>query len=155
MLLSEAIKIREGTKSDSQIIHNMIQDLAEFERENNEPQLTVADIERDGFELNLFSTMLAEHQEHVVGMAIYYPRYSTWKGKVLYLEDLFVLEEYRSHGTGLLLMEKLIERARAEGYVRLDWQVLKWNRRAIDFYERFACSWDDQWYNGSIKIEQL
>lgn len=115
----------------------LIQELAFFEKEPNAVEVTVKDLENDGFGDNpLFKTFVAEEDEDIVGMALFYPRYSTWKGPTIHLEDLIVRENKRGLNIGSALYNKVIEYGYKQGVKRIEWVVLDWNKPAIDFYEK-------------------
>ena len=129
------IIIRRAKKEDAKSIFELINYLAVFENEPNEVEVTVADIERDGFEGQpLFNVYVAEVDNEVVGMALYYYRYSTWKGKTIHLEDLIVRDDMRKNKIGTKLFESVIKQANDEGLRRVEWVVLDWNTPARDFY---------------------
>lgn len=133
------MNIRKGNKSDMPAVLNLIRELAVFEKEPDAVVLTVADLQRDGFcENPLFYTFVAELEESnkIVGMALYYYRYSTWKGKTIHLEDLIVTEEMRGSGLGFALYSKIMAQGKKDGVRRIEWNVLDWNTPAIDFYEK-------------------
>jgi len=150
------MNIRRGTKNDMKAVHDLIQELAIFEKEPDAVVVTVADLERDGFGENpLFYTFVAEVEgdssdseqaKQIVGMALYYYRYSTWKGKTIHLEDLIVKEKMRGSGLGLALYTKIIEQGKADNVRRIEWNVLDWNTPAIDFYKKsgakILADWD-------------
>ena len=116
---------------------DLIQELAAFEREPEAVVVTVADLERDGFgDDPLFYTFVAEKNNTIVGMALYYYRYSTWKGKTIHLEDLVVRENMRGTGVGLALYTEIIAQGKRDGVRRIEWNVLDWNTPAIDFYQK-------------------
>ena len=116
---------------------DLIQELATFEREPEAVVVTVADLERDGFGTDpLFYTFVAEKNNIIVGMALYYYRYSTWKGKTIHLEDLVVGENMRGTGVGLALYTEIIAQGKRDGVRRIEWNVLDWNTPAIDFYQK-------------------
>lgn len=124
----------------------LIQELAVFEKEPDAVVLTVADLERDGFGENpLFHTFVAEVNGEITGMALYYYRYSTWKGKTIHLEDLIVKEAYRGTGTGLALYTEIMKQGKKEGVRRIEWNVLDWNQPAIWFYEKSGAKLLDDW----------
>lgn len=124
----------------------LIQELAVFEKEPDAVVLTVADLERDGFGENpLFHTFVAEVNGEIMGMALYYYRYSTWKGKTIHLEDLIVKEAYRGTGTGLALYTEIMKQGKKEGVRRIEWNVLDWNEHAIRFYEKSGAKLLDDW----------
>lgn len=127
--------IRKAKKEEAKSILELIQHLANFEKEPEAVVLTVKDIERDGFgKQPLFQTLIAEVDSKVVGMALYYYRYSTWKGKTIHLEDLIVFENYRKQNIGRALYDKVLQQAYDEKVGRVEWNVLDWNTPARDFY---------------------
>ncbi|MBU3680686.1 MAG: GNAT family N-acetyltransferase [Flavobacterium sp.] len=138
--------IRKGEPADMPAVLALIQELAIFEREPNAVVVTAADLERDGFQANpLFHTFVAEISSEIVGMALYYYRYSTWKGKTIHLEDLILKEKYRKQGIGFALYQKVIETDYHENVRRIEWNVLDWNRSAIDFYQKTGAKVFDDW----------
>jgi GNAT superfamily N-acetyltransferase len=129
--------IRPGKKEDMPDVLRLITELAIFEREPDAVVVTVDDLVRDGFGNNpLFYTFIAEDQGEIVGVALYYYRYSTWKGKTIHLEDLIVTEKARGTGAGLALYSKIIEQGKIDKVRRIEWNVLDWNEPAVKFYER-------------------
>lgn len=150
------MNIRRGTKNDMQAVLDLIRELAIFEKEPDAVVVTVADLERDGFGENpLFYTFVAEvdndsndseQAKQIVGMALYYYRYSTWKGRTIHLEDLIVKEKMRGSGIGLALYTKIIEQGKADNVRRIEWNVLDWNTPAIEFYKKsgakILADWD-------------
>jgi GNAT superfamily N-acetyltransferase len=129
------MNIRKGEKKDMKAVLDLIQELATFEKEPDAVVVTVADLERDGFgDYPLFHTFVAEVDDAIVGIALYYYRYSTWKGKTIHLEDLIVKESMRGSGLGFALYSKIIEQGKLDGVRRIEWNVLDWNTPAIDFY---------------------
>jgi GNAT superfamily N-acetyltransferase len=140
--------IREGSRSDAAQIHGLIKELADYEKAPQEVDVSIEDIEKDGFGDNQrFKTILACEEQEVIGMALYYERYSTWKGPTLYLEDLVVKEAHRGKGAGKMLMDEILLIAKEGGYKRLEWQVLDWNSPAISFYENMGAELDGTWHN--------
>lgn len=138
--------IRRGVKEDMQAVLILIQELATFEKEPDAVVVTVADLERDGFgEHPLFHTFIAEIEGEIIGMALYYYRYSTWKGKTIHLEDLIVTERMRGTGAGLALYKEVIKQGESEGVRRIEWNVLDWNTPAIAFYEKSGAKVFDDW----------
>ena len=93
---------------------------------------------------------VAEEEGFIYGFALYYIRYSTWKGQAMYLEDIVVTEKARGKGIGKLLFDRLIEESREKGFIRMEWQVLEWNEPAINFYKKYKAEFDGEWLNGSI-----
>jgi GNAT superfamily N-acetyltransferase len=110
-------------------------------------------LEADIFDRNLCEAVVAEENQIVIGFAIYYTSYSTWKGPCIYLEDLYVLPEKRNQQTGSKLFDAVVEIAKDRGVQRMDWQILEWNERAIDFYKRKGATIDPEWYNGRLFFE--
>ncbi len=128
--------IREGEKADMPAVLNLIKELAHFEKESNAVEVTVDDLIKDGFgETPLFKIFVAEMDAKIVGIALFYPRYSTWKGPTIHLEDLIVTENKRGLKIGSSLYKKVIEYGYNKGVKRIEWNVLDWNEPAIEFYE--------------------
>ena len=129
--------IRKATKNDMPSVLELIQELATFEKEPDAVVVTVDDLVRDGFSENpLFQCFVAEVDNEIIGMALYYYRISTWKGKTIHLEDLVVRESKRGTGAGFALYKEIIKKGKAENVRRIEWNVLDWNTPAIDFYEK-------------------
>ena len=140
------MNIRKGEKKDMKAVLELIQELATFEKEPNAVVVTVADLERDGFgDYPLFHTFVAEVNQGIVGIALYYYRYSTWKGKTIHLEDLIVKEKMRGSGLGFALYSKIIEQGKIDKVRRIEWAVLDWNTPAIDFYIKSGAKVLDDW----------
>ena len=138
--------IRKGEKKDMKVVLDLIQELATFEKEPDAVVVTVADLERDGFgDYPLFYTFVAEVDGEIVGIALYYYRYSTWKGKTIHLEDLIVKEKMRGSGLGFALYSKIIEQGKIDEVRRIEWAVLDWNTPAIDFYIKSGAKVLDDW----------
>lgn len=115
---------------------DLIRELAIFEKEPDAVEVTVEELQRDGFSGRVrFKVILAEENHEVLGMALFYDRYSTWKGKVIHLEDLIVKKAHRNKGVGTALYAEVMRHAHSNGYKRVSWEVLDWNQVAIDFYE--------------------
>ena len=131
------MNIRKGAIEDMSAVLDLIKELATFEKEPNAVEVTVTDLERDGFgESPLFYTFIAEQNNEIVGMALYYYRYSTWKGRTIHLEDLIVKEKMRGSGLGFELYSAVIAQGKNDGVRRIEWNVLDWNTPAIEFYEK-------------------
>ena len=115
---------------------------------------SIESMEKDGFGPNaFFEFYVAENEQHVVGVALFYYRYSTWKGRRLYLEDLIVTEKQRGKGIGKMLLDKLIEHAKKENCTGVVWQVLDWNEPAIAFYKKvYNAKMDPEWIGCSIEV---
>ena len=129
------MKIRKGKKSDLPSILNLIKELAHYERALDKVLITLNDLEKDGFGKHpLFWVLVAENENKIVGMAFYYIRYSTWSGKMFYLEDFVVKTAHRRKGVGQLLFDAFIETSKHQHCKLIKWQVLDWNQSAIDFY---------------------
>jgi GNAT superfamily N-acetyltransferase len=138
--------IRKGEKKDMKAVLELIQELATFEKEPDAVVVTVADLERDGFGDNpLFYSFVAEFDGDVVGVALYYYRYSTWKGRTIHLEDLIVKEKMRGSGLGFALFAEIIAQAKRDKVRRIEWNVLDWNTPAIDFYIKSGAKVLDDW----------
>ena len=138
--------IRKATKNDMPSVLELIQELATFEKEPDAVVVTVDDLVRDGFSENpLFQCFVAEVDGEIIGMALYYYRYSTWKGKTIHLEDLIVKESKRGTGAGFALYKEIIKQGKAENVRRIEWNVLDWNTPAIDFYEKSGAKVLDDW----------
>ena len=131
------MNIRKGAIEDMSAVLELIKELATFEKEPNAVVVSVSDLERDGFGENpLFYTFIAEQNNEIVGMALYYYRYSTWKGRTIHLEDLIVKEKMRGSGLGFELYTAVIAQGKSDGVRRIEWNVLDWNTPAIEFYEK-------------------
>ncbi|WP_299319438.1 GNAT family N-acetyltransferase [uncultured Maribacter sp.] len=128
--------IRVAQREDmSQVLH-LIQELASFEKEDDAVEVSVQNLEEDGFgKQKLFHCFVAEKNDKIVGMALVYPRYSTWKGPVIHLEDLIVTEEMRGSGLGTALLNEVVKYGDELGVKRISWEVIDWNEPAIGFYE--------------------
>lgn len=140
------MQIRVGRPEDMKAVLELIQELAVFEKEPDAVMITVDDLIKDGFgTVPLFHTYIALVNDVIVGVALYYFRYSTWKGKTIHLEDLIVTEKHRSHGVGSALYQKIMEEAQNEGVKRVEWAVLDWNTPAIAFYNKTGAQVFDDW----------
>lgn len=128
--------IRASVENDMPKILSLIQELAAFEKEENAVEVSVEDLKKDGFgEKKLFHCFVAEHEQEIVGMALVYPRYSTWKGPIIHLEDLIVTEKMRGSGLGSMLLAAVVKYGYELGVKRICWEVIDWNEPAIAFYE--------------------
>ena len=138
--------IRQATSADAQSILALIKELAVFEREPHAVVLTTEDLVRDGFgEHPSFVCFVAQEDQQIVGLALGYPRYSTWKGKTMHLEDLIVQEDHRGKGIGFALYKRFIHYAHSLQVRRVEWAVLDWNQSAIDFYEQTGAAVLSDW----------
>ncbi|PWL32896.1 MAG: GNAT family N-acetyltransferase [Fluviicola sp. XM-24bin1] len=142
--------IRKAQRGDEQAILDLIKGLAEFEKEPDAVVNTAEKLAEDLFDNELCEALVIAFPERVIGFALYYMAYSTWKGQILYLEDLYVLPEYRGTGAGSKLFDKIVNIAKERNCARMDWQVLDWNDDAIAFYERKGATIDKDWYNGRM-----
>jgi GNAT superfamily N-acetyltransferase len=147
----EEIIIRNGTADDVDAVMDLVQELALYEKAPHEVTHTAAQMRLDGFgDRPLFNLLVAEHAGVVVGMALCYVRYSTWKGAMTYLEDFYVQEPYRGQGIGHRLFEQCVKQAKADGMAGICWQVLDWNEPALNFYRKYNAMLDPEWINGKI-----
>jgi len=150
------IKIRSAKKEDCPRLLELVKELALFERAPEEVTVTLQEFEDAGFgKKPVWKAFVAEVDGFIVAFAIYYVRYSTWKGCRMYLEDLIVTEEMRGKGVGKLLFDRLIVEAKEMGYNGMVWQVLDWNEPAIKFYKKYDAGIEAGWLNGSLSKEQL
>ena len=148
--------IREGVMKDLPHVLELIKELAEFENSLNELTITLEDLERDGFgDTSFFSFLVAENNDMIIGLSFYFTRYSTWKGKFLFLEDFIIKEEFRNQGIGSLLFEATVDVCRKSNFNGMMWQVLDWNVPAIDFYKKYNASISKKWLNGKLSKEQI
>ncbi len=147
--------IREATQKDAASLLALIHELAVFEREPHAVIVGLEKFREYGWGGNpRFRAWVAEAGEEVIGMALCYDRYSTWKGPVLYLEDLVVQEKNRQIGAGKALFETCLKYARDKGYARMSWQVLDWNEPAIKFYEKYGSNFDQGWVNVNLPLNE-
>jgi GNAT superfamily N-acetyltransferase len=146
-----SIIIRDAIREDVPAMFELIKELALYEKAPEQVTNTIEQMYVDGFGENpIFGTIVSEVDNEIVGMALYYYRYSTWKGKRLYLEDLIVSETMRGRGLGEKLLNAIIEKARQTSCTGLMWQVLDWNEPAINFYKKFGARFDEGWVNVHI-----
>lgn len=140
------ITIRNGKAEDMEAIWKLIRELAAFEREPEAVVISPSDLIRDGFgETPLFHTFVAEDASGIIGMALFYYRYSTWKGRTIHLEDLIVTESARGTGAGQALYQAVLDKGKADGVRRVEWAVLNWNEPAIRFYEKSGAKVLEDW----------
>jgi GNAT superfamily N-acetyltransferase len=149
--------IRHAQREDCSAMLELILELAVYEKAPDEVTVDPFHFEESGFGLNpVWWAFVVENQEKkVVAFALYYIRYSTWKGQVMYLEDILVTEALRGKGIGKMLIERLIQEAKEKGFKRMTWQVLDWNEPAINFYKKFSAKFDPEWVNVTIEIPQI
>ena len=145
------MKIRKGKPEDMKAVLGLIKELAEFEKEPDAVLVTEADLIRDGFGTNpLFQVLVAEiesdsNRKEIVGIALYYYRFSTWKGKTIHLEDLVVKESMRGTGLGYTLYSEILKQGKKDQVRRVEWNVLNWNTAAIEFYKKSGAKILDDW----------
>jgi GNAT superfamily N-acetyltransferase len=150
------INLRVAVKEDCPRLLDLVHELALFEKAPEEVTVTLEEFENAGFgKKPVWKTFVAEVDGVIVGFALYYIRYSTWKGCRMYLEDLIVTEDWRGKGVGKLLFDRLIVEAREMGFNGMSWQVLDWNEPAIKFYKKYEAALDGAWINGSLSKEQI
>jgi ribosomal protein S18 acetylase RimI-like enzyme len=156
---SMSISIRRAVKDDCPRLLELIRELAEYEKAPQEVTVTLEHFEQSGFGPQAVWRAFAAVQtsangvETIVGFALYYVRYSTWKGQRMYLEDIIVTEAMRGGGVGRLLMDRLIEEAEERQFTGIMWQVLEWNQPAINFYKKYQAKFDAEWINCSLEIK--
>lgn len=145
------IEIRKAVKEDCPRLMELIQELADYEKAPEEVTTTLEHFTESGFgNTPVWWAFVAAVNGNVEGFALYYIRYSTWKGQRLYLEDLIVTEQMRGKGLGKLLFDKLIAEVKEKKYSGMVWQVLDWNEPAINFYKKYQARFDAGWINCSI-----
>lgn len=138
--------IRKGVKEDMSSVWLLIKELAIFEKEPDAVEVTISDLERDGFsELPKFEVFVGELENEIVGIALFYYRYSTWKGPTIHLEDLVVKESKRGLGIGKALYNEVMKYAYSKKVRRVEWDVLDWNTNAIQFYEKTGATMHREW----------
>ena len=149
MPLKSKITIRKGSVQDMKAVHDLVVELAIYEQAGQEVTTKVKDYEKD-FKDNIFEVLVAEYEEQVIGMALYYMTYSTWKGRMIYLEDFVVRNEYRRFGVGQLLFDAFLAEAQQLEAKLVKWQVLDWNEPAIAFYRKNKATIEQDWWNCKI-----
>lgn len=151
---TNSIQLRFAEPKDSQGILALVKELAIFEKAENAVKTKPEDYEQ-GIKTGLFHTLLAMHPtEGIIGMALYFPYFSTWGGQTMYLEDFIVKESFRRSGVGTLLFEAFIQDARKRGARKLKWQVLDWNETAKSFYKKYDAQFITGWETGVIEFEE-
>ncbi len=152
-------RIRKGKKADIPAVLELVKELAAYEKAPNEVVVTREEMERDGFGPDpAFKLLVAEKKDRpgtLAGIALYYYKYSTWKGRALYLEDIIVTRDLRRSGIGAALFEQVVNEAAEHGVRRMEWQVLDWNEPAIRFYEKYGAHLDPEWINGQLTGHQI
>ena len=144
--------IRQAQRGDELAIYQLIKDLATFEKAPNEVSNTSEELAKHLFDEKICEAIVYELENEIVGFALYYISYSTWKGVCLYLEDFYVKPETRGLGVGSKLFDEVVEIAKAKKVKRMDWQVLDWNDSAIEFYKHKNAILDPEWVNGRFYL---
>lgn len=144
-----ALDIKKAQATHLPAVHDLVRELAVYEHAEREFTATLTDYQRD-FAAGVFEVLVATESENVIGMALYYLTYSTWKGRMLYLEDFVVRESYRRSGVGQLLFDAFLAEARRKKCRMVKWQVLDWNEPAIRFYEKQGATIETNWHNGKL-----
>lgn len=139
-----SLKIRKAKKEDLSAVLQLIEELAIFENEPHAVEVTLEELTND-FVNESFNCLVAELQNEIVGIALYYNRYSTWKGKTIHLEDLMVTQSQRGKGVGKALLNEIVSIAKAANLRRVEWNVLDWNTPAIDFYKSVGATVFNDW----------
>jgi len=148
--------IRKGEKKDIPQALSLVKELAAYEKAPNEVSVSIEEMESDGFGENpVYKFFVAETESKIVGISLYYIKYSTWKGKCVFLEDIIVTEQFRKHGIGKKLFDEVVKAAKELNVRRLEWQVLEWNEPAIKFYEKVNSHFDSEWVNCKLTGEQI
>ena len=147
------MNIRRAVKEDCPRLMELVRELAVYEKAPNEVTVSLEHFEESGFGKNpVWWAFVADTEDGIQGFALYYIRYSTWKGQAMYLEDILVTEDARGKGIGKLLFDQLIVEAKEKGFDRMIWQVLELNEPAINFYKKYNASFDGEWLNGSLYV---
>lgn len=150
----ENIKIRKARKSDAPQILSLIKELAAYEKAPDEVKITMKELVRDGFgKKKVYECFIAERKNKIAAIALYYIKYSTWKGRCIYLDDIIVTESLRGKGIGKKLFEEVIKAAKKMKVRKLEWQVLNWNKPAINFYKKYSTVFDEEWINCKLVFE--
>lgn len=148
------ITIRRAERKDCVRIQELVYELAEYEKSPHEITITSSHFEESGFgDAPVWWAFVAEVDGKVEGFALYYIRFSTWKGQRMYLEDILVTQKMRGNKIGEKLFDRLIEEAKEKRFNGIVWQVLNWNEPAIHFYKKFNSTFDDEWMNAAISFE--
>lgn len=147
------ISIRKAERGDCARMLELVNELAHYERAPHEVTISLQHFEESGFGPNpVYWAFVAEVNNEIVAFALYYIRFSTWKGQRMYLEDILVTEKWRGKKIGRLLFDRLIVEAKEKNFHGISWQVLEWNEPAINFYKKYNASFDNEWMNCSIDV---
>ncbi len=150
------IYIRKGKVEDLPSVLNLIRELADYERSPDEVEVSIQEMENWGFgKEKVFDFFVAEVDAQILGIALYYFKYSTWKGKCIFLEDIIVHAPYRGKGIGKQLFQKVVGIAKEEKVRRLEWQVLNWNHSALEFYKNMGSEFDNEWINCKLPEKEI
>lgn len=154
--MHSSVTIRTGQKQDLPRVLELVKELALYERAPHEVINTVEQMEQDGFGPNpIYGFFVAENENGIVGLSLYYWRYSTWKGKRLYLEDIIVTENERGKKIGQLLFDRTMQHTLDENCSGMMWQVLDWNEPAIKFYKKYGSKIEADWMNCTLESHQI
>jgi GNAT superfamily N-acetyltransferase len=150
------MNVRKGVTADIPKILTLIKELAAYERAPDEVEVSAVEMEHWGFGADkVFDFFVLEKDNVIIGLALYYYKYSTWKGKCIFLEDIIVTKDERGKGYGRLLFNEVAAIAKREKVRRMEWQVLEWNTPAIEFYKKYEAVIDPEWLNCKLNFEQL
>jgi GNAT superfamily N-acetyltransferase len=148
--------IRKGRKEDVAAVHKLVMELATFEKAPEQVTNTVEKMTEDGFgPVPVYGLLVAEINHNIIGMAIYFIKYSTWRGKGLFLEDLVVIERLRKAGIGKKLFDAVVAEAKKMDAKTMHWQVLDWNTPAIEFYKKYNCTFEEEWIDCKLMENQI
>jgi len=151
-----SMKIRQGIKKDLPSVLKLIKELADYENAIDQVTITLEDLQQDGFGSHpWYWFLVAEKEGEIIGLSFYFVRYSTWKGKFLFLEDFVIKEEYRRQGVGSILFEETIKICNKLKLNGMSWQVLDWNQSAINFYKKYNAEIKNDWLNGKLTKKQI
>jgi GNAT superfamily N-acetyltransferase len=150
------VNIRQGTKADLPAVLALVKELADYEKALHEVSITLEELEEDGFgDHPWYWFLVAEQAGEVIGISFYFIRYSTWKGRFLFLEDFVVKESLRGKGIGAQLFEATIGIAQEMKVKGMCWQVLDWNEPALNFYRKYDAEISEEWLNGKLNSKQI
>lgn len=154
--MKSEVKIRKAVPADIAQVHALIVELADFEKALHEMELSRDQLHTDTFgEKPILEIIVAEGNDQILGAAMFYEKYSTWKGRSVHLEDFVVKASERRKGIGALLFEEVMRLAKDRNYARMDWQVLDWNESAIAFYKKYNANLTTEWVDGRFTREEL